>query len=118
MELDLLDVSRMCLVDQTKANVIPRWQSALLLIGICLLGGPDGFEIVNLGAAILLAVALVPYGIQLIMNKTPMSGASQGETGRDQTVLTGPVVDPNGAHQNEDSTHGYRSQADLEAQRS
>lgn len=50
-------------------NAIPRWQSALLLIGICLLGGPDGFEIVNLGAAILLAVALVPYGIQTIRKK-------------------------------------------------
>jgi hypothetical protein len=53
-----------------KTNLIPRWQSALLLISICLLGGPDGFEIVNLIAAILLAVALIPYGIRLIRLKT------------------------------------------------
>lgn len=52
-----------------KTNVIPRWQSALLLIGIWLLGGPDGFEIVNLGGSILLALALVPYGIQTMMRK-------------------------------------------------
>ena len=52
-----------------KTNLIPRWQSVLLLVGICLLGGPDGFEIVNLGASILLAVALVPYGIQIITKK-------------------------------------------------
>lgn len=52
-----------------KTNLIPRWQSALLLTGICLLGGPDGVEIINLGAAIVLAVALVPYGIRSIMKK-------------------------------------------------
>jgi hypothetical protein len=53
-----------------KTKAIPRWQSILLLIGICLLGGPDGFEIVNLGASILLTVALVPYGIRTIRLKT------------------------------------------------
>jgi hypothetical protein len=52
-----------------KTNLIPRWQSILLLVGICLLGGPDGFEIVNLGASILLGAALVPYGIYSIMKK-------------------------------------------------
>ena len=57
-----------------KTHVIPRWQGALLLIGICLLGGPDGFEIVNLGASILLAVALVSYGIQIIMKKDAYQG--------------------------------------------
>jgi hypothetical protein len=49
-----------------QTRIIARWQSALLLIGIWLLGGPDGFEIVNLGGSILLAIALVPLGIQLI----------------------------------------------------
>jgi hypothetical protein len=55
-----------------KTNVIPRWQSALLLIGIWLLGWPDGEEIVSLCGSILLAVAFVPYGIQTIRKKTPM----------------------------------------------
>jgi hypothetical protein len=52
-----------------RTNIIPRWQSALLLIGICFLGGPDGVEIINLGAAIVLAIALVPYGVRSIMKK-------------------------------------------------
>jgi hypothetical protein len=47
-------------------NVLPPWQSALFLIGVLLVGTPDGVEIVNLSASILMAVALVPYGIQII----------------------------------------------------
>jgi hypothetical protein len=45
-----------------KTKAIPRWQGVFLLF----FGGPDGFEIVNLIASILMAVALVPYGIKLI----------------------------------------------------
>ena len=57
-------------------DVIPRWQSVLLFIGIWLVGAPpDGLEIVSLGGSILLTAALVPYGLQLISNK-----ASQGST--------------------------------------
>jgi hypothetical protein len=50
-----------------KTNAISRWQSVLFLIGIVLLGAPDGLEIVNLSASILMAVALVPYGIRTII---------------------------------------------------
>jgi len=50
-------------------HAIPRWQSVLLLIGIWLLGGPDGFEIVNLAGSILLAVALVPLGVWILRKK-------------------------------------------------
>ena len=57
-------------------KVIPRWQSVLLFIGIWLLGAPpDGLEIVSLAVALLLTVALVPYGVQLIRNRN-----SQGST--------------------------------------
>jgi hypothetical protein len=52
-----------------KSQTLPRWQSILFLIGVLLVGTPDGVEIVNLIAAILLAVAFVPYGIQIIGNK-------------------------------------------------
>lgn len=47
-------------------GAIPRWQSALLLIGPWLMGWPDGWEIVALAGAILLTIALVPYGIRVI----------------------------------------------------
>jgi hypothetical protein len=68
-------------------KVIPRRQSALLL-AICLLGIPDGVEIVNLGAAILLAVALVPYGIQLIKKRdTSERHVSRGN--RKEEVMAG-----------------------------
>jgi hypothetical protein len=52
-----------------KTHAIHRWQSILFLIGILLVGTPDGLEIVNLTASILMAVALVPYGIQTIVKK-------------------------------------------------
>jgi hypothetical protein len=49
-----------------QANALPRWQSILFLIGVLLVGTPDGLEIINLSASILMATALIPYGIQLI----------------------------------------------------
>jgi hypothetical protein len=52
-----------------KTHAIHRWQSILFLIGILLVGTPDGLEIVNLTASVLMAVALVPYGIQTIVKK-------------------------------------------------
>ena len=47
-------------------HTIPLWQSLLFLIGVLLVGTPDGLEIINLSASILMAIALVPYGIQII----------------------------------------------------
>ncbi len=52
-----------------RSNVIPRWQSASLLIGVLFVATPDGVEIVNLTASILLAIAFVPYGAQIITKR-------------------------------------------------
>jgi hypothetical protein len=49
-----------------RTNTIPRWQSILFLIGVLLVGIPDGLEILNLSASILMAIVLIPYGIQTI----------------------------------------------------
>ena len=49
-----------------KSKCLTRWQSLLLLIGVLLIGTPDGVELVNLTASILLTIAFVPYGIQII----------------------------------------------------
>ncbi len=49
-----------------QANLLPGWQSALFLIGVLLVGTPDGMEIINLSASILMAVAMIPYGFHLI----------------------------------------------------
>ena len=53
-------------VGHLRANALPRWQSTLFLIGVLLVGTPDGLEIINLSASILMAIALIPYGMQLI----------------------------------------------------
>ncbi|MFC2166411.1 DUF4386 family protein [Acidobacteriota bacterium] len=55
-----------------KTQVFPRWEGILFLIGALLVGFPDGAEIINLTASILMAVALVPYGIRIIVNKNQM----------------------------------------------
>ena len=47
-------------------HTIPLWQGLLFLIGVVLVAIPDGLEIINLSASILMAIALVPYGIQII----------------------------------------------------
>jgi hypothetical protein len=52
-----------------KTKVFPRWGSILFLIGALLVGFPDGAEIINLTASVLIAAALVPYGIEIIKNK-------------------------------------------------
>jgi hypothetical protein len=49
-----------------QAHALPRWESILFLIGVLFVGTPDGMEIVNLSASVLMAVAMVPYGIRLI----------------------------------------------------
>jgi hypothetical protein len=50
-----------------KTNTIPRRQSILFLIGVLFVATPDGMEIINLSASIMMAIALVPYGIQTII---------------------------------------------------
>ena len=49
-----------------KSKSLATWQSILFLIGVLFIGTPDGVEIINLTAAILMAIALIPYGIKLI----------------------------------------------------
>jgi hypothetical protein len=51
-----------------KSRAIPRFQGVLFLVGVLFIGTPDGVEIVNLSAAILIAIAFVPYGIRIIAN--------------------------------------------------
>lgn len=52
-----------------RSKAIPRWQSASLLIGVLFVATPDGVEIVNLTASIMLAIAFVPYGMGIIAKK-------------------------------------------------
>ncbi|MCX5841998.1 MAG: hypothetical protein NTY16_11235 [Deltaproteobacteria bacterium] len=54
-----------------KTKALPRWQSALFLMGVLFVGFPDGAEIINLTASILMAVALFPYGMRMVANKVP-----------------------------------------------
>jgi hypothetical protein len=49
-----------------KTNTFPRWQSVLFLIGVLLVATPDGLEIINLTASILMAISFIPYGIRII----------------------------------------------------
>lgn len=51
-----------------QVGALPLWQSLFFLMGVLLVATPDGLEIVNLSASILMATALIPYGIQLITN--------------------------------------------------
>ena len=50
-------------------HALPRWQAVPFLVGVLLVGTPDGLEIVNLTASVLMAVVLIPYGARLITAK-------------------------------------------------
>jgi len=42
------------------------WVAILLLVGVLFIGVPDGVEIVNLSAALVMSAGLVPYGVSMI----------------------------------------------------
>jgi hypothetical protein len=48
------------------AGALPAWQAIALLIGTVLLVAPDGFEVISLFASVLLAIGLVPLGLQFL----------------------------------------------------
>jgi hypothetical protein len=52
-----------------KSKSLATWQSLLFIIGVLFISTPDGVEIVNLTASILIAVALIPYGFKIIADK-------------------------------------------------
>lgn len=52
-----------------KSRSLSTRQSILFLVGVLFIGTPDGVEIINLTAALLLAIACTPYGVKLILNK-------------------------------------------------
>ena len=73
-----------------KTHTFPRWQGILFLIGVLLVATPDGLEIINLSASILMAVALVPYGIQIIakaLKPFPLQGDRSGMILADATSV-------------------------------
>lgn len=51
-----------------QSKTLPRWQSILFLIGVLLVAVPDGLEIINLSASILMTIAFVPYGTHLMFD--------------------------------------------------
>jgi hypothetical protein len=59
-----------------KTRALPRWQSALFLTGVLLVAFPDGAEIVNLTASILMAVALLPYGMRMLRGQRSVGTVS------------------------------------------
>jgi hypothetical protein len=59
-----------------KTRVLPGWQLWLLLVGVLFVGFPDGAEIINLTAAVLMAIALVPYGARLMSSR---AGRTDGQ---------------------------------------
>jgi hypothetical protein len=56
-----------------KSRSMATWQSILFLIGALFIGTPDGVEIINVIAATMMAIAVIPYGIKLIQEKSTES---------------------------------------------
>jgi hypothetical protein len=53
-----------------RARVLPRWQLVTLLVSLLFIGFPDGAEIINLTAALLMTAAMLPYGVGLLRSGT------------------------------------------------
>lgn len=49
-----------------KTRSLPRRQGIMFFIGVLFVGTPDGVEIVNLSASMLMAVSMIPYGVKLM----------------------------------------------------
>jgi hypothetical protein len=63
------------------AKVLPRWQLGLLLVSVPFIGFPDGAEIVNLTAALLMTAAMLPYGVRLLRSGAGAAIAGQESAG-------------------------------------
>lgn len=86
-----------------KTRAIPRRQGLLFLMGVLLISMPDGVEAINLTASILMAIALVPYGLKLIADRSePGAGTDEKAVNPDDAadrpaglrlprVVSGPV---------------------------
>ncbi len=61
-----------------RAKVLPGWQLTLLFVGVLFIGFPDGAEIVTLTAALLMAAALLPYGVRLMRARTAAAARLPG----------------------------------------
>ena len=59
-----------------RAGVLPRWQLVLLAASLLFIGFPDGAEIVNLTAALLMTAAMVPHGVRLLRSGAAHARAS------------------------------------------
>jgi hypothetical protein len=53
-----------------KTRAVPRRLSIPFLMGVLLISMPDGVEAINLTASVLMGIALVPYGIKLIADRS------------------------------------------------
>jgi len=51
------------------SRVIPRWQSIPITIGALLLANPD-IDLISLIGSIILAIGMVPLGVQIIRSRT------------------------------------------------
>jgi hypothetical protein len=59
-----------------RAKVLPRWQPVLLLVSLPFIGFPDGAELVNLGAAMLMTAAMLPHGVRLLRGEPELATAT------------------------------------------
>lgn len=53
-----------------KSRILATWQSTLFLVAVIFIGTPDGVEIINLAAAVVMTIALIPYGLTLLTSNT------------------------------------------------
>ena len=68
-----------------RSHLIPRWQSIAIIIGALLLANPD-IDLISLIGSIIVAIGLVPLGVQIIRNKisdNALSKEYQGTGGED-----------------------------------
>ncbi|MHB1341337.1 MAG: hypothetical protein ACYC77_09205 [Coriobacteriia bacterium] len=72
-----------------RTRALPRWQSALFLIGVLFVGFPDGAEIINLTASLLMAMALVPYGVRMLATASTGAPAEAGIESRSPQSCAG-----------------------------
>jgi hypothetical protein len=56
----------------------PAWRAALLVVSLLFIAFPDGAEIINLVAALLMAAVMVPYGVGLIRTNDEAAAPGPG----------------------------------------
>jgi hypothetical protein len=74
------------MIGLVRSNLVPRWQSVLMLVGSILMFNPD-IDIIGLAATIVLGLGFIPYAVSLLRDAAPADKLKMRVSGLGESVF-------------------------------